>query len=250
MTGRRLAGVGRQEFVDARQRQRLRQAHAQQFVAPVAAQVPGHHLDPADRVDGRPGLGPHAGEPELRRQHRIGGEEGVDAGGVGLEQPHRFAVQHAQVRLRRAAHAERAQEPVGLQPARADDFGQAAGGHAPAHFHLPEAVLRVHEAEREARILQAGREDVRNAVAVAQDLDRAAEAGEADLALGLRQGLPQVEVGRRRSGRPKAPSGSPKIVRICASGEEYPRTSRAGPASAMSHCRNSAMVGVDALQMV
>ena len=68
---RRLARIRRQEFVDARERERFREAHAQQFVAPVAAQVPGHHFDPGDRVGRHPGFGPRAGEPEFNRQHRV-----------------------------------------------------------------------------------------------------------------------------------------------------------------------------------
>jgi hypothetical protein len=71
--------------------------------------------------------------------------------------------------------------------ARAEHLGEPAGAGAPVHLHLPQAVLRVHEAEREVRITLGAGEDVRDAVAVAQDFDRRLEPRNAQRAFDPRQ---------------------------------------------------------------
>jgi hypothetical protein len=193
---RRVSRIGRQELLDARRRQRFREAHAQQLVAPVAAQVPGHHFQPGERVDRLPAFKIQADKKKLRRQDRPHAEEGVDARGIGVELVSRVLVEMREICLRRAPHAHGTQKAVGFQAAAAQRLGQAPGPDAPVNLHLPEAVLRMHEAERELRIALRLGEDVRHAEAVAQDLHRRAEAGELDLALPGGQRLAQVKEAR------------------------------------------------------
>jgi hypothetical protein len=54
-------------------------------------------------------------------------------------------------------------------------------------FELPQAVLRVHEAEAELRVFDRARLDRRDAVRIALDADLGARAGDAQRAVGLRQ---------------------------------------------------------------
>jgi hypothetical protein len=207
-----LAGVGRQELVQARVEQRLRQAQAQELAAPVAAEVPGHHLHPAERVGRRPRLGVDARHPELDRQHRLRGEKRVHACGVGFEQPPRFGVEVLEVCFGGAPDADRAQEPVGFERALAEGLREAPRCGAPVDLHLPEPVLRVDVAQRVNRIGEALRRDVRHAVAIAQDLDRLGKPREADLAFFLGQGLAQVEIaaGRREDDEHECRKGRPE----------------------------------------
>jgi hypothetical protein len=100
----------------------------------------------------------------------------------------------AQVFARHAAQTQRAHEAVGIEGARPEHLGEPARADAPIHLHLPQPVLGVDEAQGEMRVLERGGVDMRDAVAVAQHLDLSAQAGELDLAFGLRQRLPQVEV--------------------------------------------------------
>ena len=107
----------------------------------------------------------------------------------------------AHVRLGDAPYAERAQEAVRIQRARAEHLGEAPGGDAPVHLELPEPVLRMHEAERELRVGFRLRKYVRHAVLVAQHLDRSAEARHRDLAAGRRQRQAQIQIGAARGRR-------------------------------------------------
>jgi hypothetical protein len=168
--------------------------HAQEFVAPVAAEVPGHHLQPRDRIDCAPWLGAYPQQEEFGRQHRARREQCIHAGGVGIERCTGVAVEVRVIRLRRAAQAQRAHEAVGFKAASAEHLGQATGADAPVHLELPQAVLRVHEAEREVRVALRSGKDVRHAVGVAQDLDRGADPRDRNFALELRQRLPKINV--------------------------------------------------------
>ena len=155
---RRVARVGRQKLVDPLDAQRARKPHAQQLVSPVAAEVPRHHLQPRQRIDRAPGLGPYAQQQEFGRQHRVGGEECIHACGIGVERGARLGVEALEIRLRRAAHAERAQEAIGLQRRGPEHFGQPPGRDPAVHLELPEAILRMHESRartaRRARTAQ------------------------------------------------------------------------------------------------
>jgi hypothetical protein len=85
------------------------------------------------------------------------------------------------VGLRRASHAERAHQAVGLEAARAEHFREPPGADAAVHFELPQAVLGMDEAQGELGVTLRGGEDVRHPIAIAQDLDRRADSGDRDL---------------------------------------------------------------------
>jgi hypothetical protein len=193
--GRRVAGVGREELVDARQRERTRELQAQQLATPIGAEVPRHHLHPGHGICCAPAFGLYCQKQKLDGQHRVAGEKGVDAGGIGIEQAPRFGVEVLQVRFRHAAHAQGAQEAIGIERRGAEDLGEAPGGDAAAHFHLPQPVLRMQEAEGEIRVGDRGGIDVWHVVAVAQYFHRRDESGQRDFALCLRQRLAQPGVG-------------------------------------------------------
>ena len=86
-----VGGVGGHQDVDGVAAQAGDDVGAEQFRAPVAAQVPGHRLRPGEGVEGRPGLDleVHAAQPqegELQPQPLlVGGDVGVDAVGVSLQ---------------------------------------------------------------------------------------------------------------------------------------------------------------------
>ena len=63
---------------------------------------------------------------------------------------------------------------------------------APLQLHLPQAILRVYIAETEQRVRLVGREDVRNRVGVANDVDRCRESGDGNRAVDVRQRAAQV----------------------------------------------------------
>ncbi len=70
---------------------------------------------------------------------------------------------------------------------------------APIHLHLPHPVLRVHESQREERILLARRLDVRHAVLVADHVHRGSEPDQRPLAVDLgKRGAQPDEAARRR----------------------------------------------------
>ena len=164
-------------------------------VRQLRAQVPGHHLDPGERIGALPGLGLDAGEQEFRRQ-RAGAlrKEGVDSGGVGIELAARVRVQGLQRGLCHVAHAQGAQELVRVQGRGSERLGQPSGADAPVHFHLPQAILRMNETEREVRVRDAAGVDVGHAIAVAHDVHRRLETGQRDVSVELRQRLAQPDV--------------------------------------------------------
>jgi hypothetical protein len=86
---------------------------------------------------------------EFDRQHRIGVEECVHAGGIRLQVRERLLVEARHDALRHARHAERSHEAVRVVRALAEEFRDAPVHHAALEFHLPKAVLRVHVAHRE-----------------------------------------------------------------------------------------------------
>ena len=116
-----------------------------------------------------------------------GFDRGVDAGGVGVEEPRRSVRDLALLALGDAAHPDRSHQHVGLQGVRARELGQAPGGRAAEELELPQPVLAVAEPQREARVGSAARAHVRNAEAVAEDLDGRVEAAKPQTAGRLRQ---------------------------------------------------------------
>ena len=136
-----------------------------------------HQLDGDDAVGRLPRLGPMPQQQELRRQPRLeqpgaARHEGVDAARVGLERRACASGGSAAKRaLGVAVEVERAQEHVGGEGALAEDLRQAALAGAALQLHLPQPVLRVHEAERDVEVVDGLGEDVRHALAVAHHLD-------------------------------------------------------------------------------
>ena len=93
--------------------------------------------------------------------------------------------------LRGTVQTEPAMEAVNVERVLAEDLGQAAGGEAARQLHLPQAVLRVAEPLAEEGVERLASADVRNAPAIAHDLDRGAQALEPDLAVEGWQWPPQ-----------------------------------------------------------
>ena len=65
-----------------------------------------------------------------------------------------------EARFRLAVQAQRAHEAIARQRRGAEDLRQTPGAQPPLELHLPEPVLGVDEAEREARIEETVRLDV------------------------------------------------------------------------------------------
>lgn len=96
-------------------------------------------------------------------------------------------------RFRVPAQAERAHGPVEIERPGPEHLRQPPRGDAPLHLHLPEPVLGMHEAEGEIGVGHRLRLDMRNAVAVAHDLDLGTRADQPERAGGTGQGLLQDE---------------------------------------------------------
>ena len=69
----------------------------------------------------------------------------------------------------------------------AEQLREPAGGHVPAHVHLEEPLLRVHEALRPHQVLERVAVQLGDAVVVADDGHRALQPGQVQLAVGLRE---------------------------------------------------------------
>ena len=97
-----------------------------------------------------------------------------------------------------AAEREQPREPVARDVVGPEHFGEPSLAVAAPHLELPHAVLRHDVALREEEVLGVLREDVRDAPAVAQHLDRLAQAEDQDRAVELRERLlrRRVVVGR------------------------------------------------------
>jgi len=101
-----------------------------------------------------------------------------------------------------ASDTDCAQKLVGIERRLTQHFGQAAGGNATIHFHLPQAILRVRVTQREDRIALGSGNDARDAVPVAVDAHRL-----------LRLLIdPQRGARVRFEGAPLAPAEHPAVV--------------------------------------
>ncbi len=187
--------VGRVQLVDLLGGQPRGGQGAVDLVLHVAAQVPGHGLEPGDGVDRVPGLGLVV---VLEREGRVlDGQRlalvvlqvGVDPVGVRLQV---FLGGRRQLGvvllLRDLPPAHGAQEGVGLHLLGAEHLREPSGRHVAADVHLPEAVLRLDEALGAEEVLGAVGVDLGNAVAVAHDLHLARQPLELEGALRLGEG--------------------------------------------------------------
>ncbi len=199
----RIRRILRPDVGDLLVREPRAEPRAQQLVLVVGAEVERHHPQPDQAVGGGPGLDLMVPEnQELGRQRPAPAlQVSVDAGGIGLEPGPRRGAQVLEARGRPPVEPERAHEAVGRQRRPAHDLGQAPGADPPLELHLPEPVLGVDEAEGEDRILQARRLDMRDRPLIAHDRDRRSQPLDPDLAIELRQRLPQPQIAAARPGR-------------------------------------------------
>ena len=212
---RNHGGIGRlrrQQLVDVGAfHAAQRQTQSRQFLAPVAAQVPGHHQGPGNRIGRRPGFwGRRIGQQEFRRQlhtHRMCFDERIHAGSVGFQQAPiggRIAVEHG---LRRAPDAERAQELVSVDGGSTEKLCQPTGRQTPVDLHLPQAILRVQVTQRKLRIVDVLGVDVRHTVGIAQHFGFLPQAGHGKFTIDPRQaGVAPAESKRDKQQRQHANS--------------------------------------------
>ena len=171
-------------------------AGADQFRLPVARQPKGDHLDPADGIGDGVGLRLHAQDGELDGQLPPGDgpdQRGVHPPAVGIERGVFFGIQLRDFGLGGLAHGKAAQQPVGLEGERAEQFRQRARRHASLELDLPQPVLRVDVALGDEQVAQGGGVDVRDAVTVAQHAHRGGD-GRSQCAIERRQGLSQARL--------------------------------------------------------
>ncbi len=168
--------------------------HPADLVVHVAAQVPGHRLEPGQRVDRRPVLGgvvePAEPQQGVLRGDLAGavlGEVGVDAVGVRLERLPGPRLEQCQLTLGHPAPAHRPDHLVGVEGLLAEQLGEPAGRHVAAQVHLEEALLRLDVALRHHQVVQGVGVELRHAVLVADHLDRTGQARHLELAGRLRQ---------------------------------------------------------------
>ena len=174
---RRIAGVRRQELLDALEGQRLRQPHAQQLAAPVAAEVERHHLGPARsspppsrvraknsaaRIRAAARAGQRGTHSRRRHKHRAGGgSRRRSAAGSSAATRRRPSV-----RMKRSVSSAGGPSTSASVPEPTRRFISICHRRSCA-WTKPRAKCA---SSGDARV------DVRNAVAVAQDLDRRRQA--------------------------------------------------------------------------
>jgi hypothetical protein len=163
----RIAVEERVEFVGA---EVLAGHEAVDLLAEVAAQSESEHVVPAEGVVDRPRLRLEAQDQELRRELVPLREIGVDTGGVRRQRSLAGRAQRLPRRSGGIAEAERAQPDVLLDALLAEDLGEAPVDDAALQLELPKAVLRVHVAGGEERVVVRLGVDERDAVRVAADL--------------------------------------------------------------------------------
>ena len=197
--GARIRGQGRVDLVQCAEAELGGDAGAGDLLLPGGAEQEREQLGPGDRVLRSPGADLRAEQPRLERARRaLDGR--VDAGEVGRDLTSLVLAAALPSLFSDAGEAERAGEPVGGQPAFADEGGDASGGGEAAPVHLPEAVARLREAHSEQRVAGRAGEDVRDGITVAQDLDPGVDAVEGDAPAGERPAAGQQHLVRERPG--------------------------------------------------
>ena len=161
------------------------EAGAGQLVVVVAAQVPGHRLEPGQGVDRRPRARPGSSGtcwPSTTYSSAIlDGEPmrvdvGVDPVGVGLEVLPRRGGQRAAARPRRPGASPCVRITLSVSRPPAPTISESRpGGDVPAQVHLEEPVLGGDVALGPEQVLGVVGVDLRHALVVAQDVDRRRE---------------------------------------------------------------------------
>ena len=165
------------------------------LVSHVAAEVPGHGLEPGERIDRPPWLGcvVSAGQSQqrVRKAEFSAGSSGqppVDSLGIGLEVSTCCRAQQRQFLLGDPSPAHGSDEHVGVYLAVAEQLREAPGRYVPAKVHLPEPVLGVHVALCAEQVLGRVGIDVRYSVLVSDDLDLTGQGRQGDRSVVLREG--------------------------------------------------------------
>ena len=173
----------------------------------VPAEVPGHRLEPGQRVDRGPAVRlvvqPLELEGGVLRGHlggRTAREIGVHAGAVGPEVVLRGRSEQPELLLGDAAPAHRADEHVRGHRGLAHELGETTRGDVAAHVHLEEPVLGLHEALGVEQVRARAGVHLGDAVTVAEDPHGPLQPGEPDRAVGLGQGPSQVDAAGHHAG--------------------------------------------------
>ncbi len=119
----------------------------------IAGKLPGHEAAPQQAVGRAPGLGLEPQQQEFRRQRKaVPLKERIDAGRIGVERGAQIGRGRLILRVCLLRQPQQAHQLVGLQRREAEQLGQPAGAEAAHQLHLEQAILGVHEAEREIGI--------------------------------------------------------------------------------------------------
>ncbi len=195
---RRVLGIGGEQHREVGRRDPLQQPRPQHLAAVIAGELDVHDLAPYQRIRRPPRLGREVEDIIFRRQRAAPrGEEGIDAGRIGVERRAHLGREDGKLRLGRAIEAEHPHRAIDPQGARAEDFREPPGAIAPHHVHLEQAVLGMDEAEREIGVVLVLRGDRRNAVGVAADLHRRVETWQRQRA--IRDGQRRAEKEQREA---------------------------------------------------
>ncbi len=109
-------------------------------------------------------------------------EPGVDARGVGIEDGPGLRCEERQIAFRGLPPSERPDEAIVVDRPRAEQLGETTGRDVPPDLHLPHALLRVDVALGHEQVVRVGGLDLGDAVEVAPDGRRRAEARDTERA--------------------------------------------------------------------
>ena len=194
-----FARVRRQQLRDPLGGHHEREPQAQQFAAPVGAEVPGHHDRPAQAVDRGPVFGLDAKQQKFRRPGlQMLTQEGVDAGAVSVQHAAHLRIGLLPLCLGAATHAQGTQKLVGVERIGSEGFSQPPGGDALVRFKLPEPVLCVREAQAKPGVLGRRSADGRDAVRIALERQPGTQTARVQQTFGLGQGQLAVAERHRR----------------------------------------------------
>lgn len=186
-----------------------------QLFSHVRTEIQRHQFQPGEGIDRLPGFDLHRNALELKEGElhaKLPGllacQPGVHSIGVRLEDAPVFRV-HC---FRRASKPDSADKGIHAKSLCAKELGKPAGSDPPPELHLPESVLGGDEPLGKVKILHVCRPDVRDSVAVPEDLDRRFKSPGTDYAPGP---------GKRASKQPKDSSSCKQNYQDDDSGGNY-----------------------------